>query len=105
MSTPSGEAGGHTLQPAGESITCGPAAARCTRESTQRSQSAAEILAWLERHGTQVLLQQLPPSRRRRKNRVIVGFRRPGGAVDAAGGATIRNAVEKAIARLEVCHG
>lgn len=58
----------------------------------------ASILAWLEANATQVLIQTVP-AYRRAKNRVVVGYRDPGGQFKAVGGFTIRDAVMKAAQR------
>jgi hypothetical protein len=65
--------------------------------------SAGAILEFLEANATQILIQSIDAGRRR-KNRVIVGFRRPDGTADACGGLTIRHAVARAQFRVQAAN-
>ena len=66
--------------------------------ATQNCPSAGAILAWLEAHGTELVIQSIPAGRRR-KNRAILQYRDVDGEVRAVGGATIAAAVWKAAVR------
>ena len=68
--------------------------------ATQNRPSAGAILAWLERHASTLVVQEIPAGRRP-KNRAILQFRDEAGEVRAVGGATIAAAVWKAQIRLE----
>jgi hypothetical protein len=57
------------------------------------------LFAWLDRYARRIEFQELPPSRARSKNRVIVEFVDANGRVDACGGATVYAAISKARAR------
>ena len=57
--------------------------------------SAGAILAWLERHASTLVVQQISRARRQ-KNRAILEYRDEGGGIHTVGGATIAAAVWKA---------
>jgi hypothetical protein len=61
----------------------------------------ADILAWLERHAVRITFQQLPPSRKRLKNRCIVEYIENGQPKICAG-TTLCQAVSKAVARSRI---
>jgi hypothetical protein len=61
--------------------------------------NASAILSWLERFGRRVEFQKLSPSRRRRKNRVLLQFASASDEVQVVGGPTLAAAVSKAATR------
>lgn len=74
-----------------------------TRESLlgrQKRPFAVEILAWLEAHASDLVIQRLAPGRRQ-KNRCIVQFRDRAGEMRVVGGTTIAGAVWRAQIRLD----
>jgi hypothetical protein len=77
---------------------------RGTRFGTRALPSAADVLAWLERHAVDVTVQELPPSRRWLKNRAIVQYRGLDGQIQAVG-TTITGAVWKTAKRLQAAGG
>lgn len=60
--------------------------------------SAGEVLSFLERNTTQIIIQSIP-SYRRRKNRIILSYRDPVGNLQDVGGYSIADAVAKARTR------
>lgn len=60
--------------------------------------TASEVLSFLERYGVSVHVQPVA-AWQRRKNRVIVAWRRPDGTEGAIGGYSVSDAVAKAAAR------
>jgi hypothetical protein len=58
--------------------------------------SQGDLFAWLDRRARRVVFQQLPASRARSKNRVLVEFVDANGCVQACGGATLYAAAAKA---------
>ena len=62
--------------------------------------SAADVLAWLNCYGRQVIIQDLPKSRKRAKNRVILQFAQPGTTeLGAVGASDLPSAILRARAR------
>jgi hypothetical protein len=59
----------------------------------------AAILQWIEQHARTVIVQELPPTRRR-KNRVMLEYRAPGGDKKAVGSYSVAGAVERAAGRI-----
>ena len=100
MRTPSQQACVHSSQQPMSSPRYESFPVACTREGTHEVLSARQILAWLEANGTQILIQQIPPGKRR-KNRIILGFRLSDGELAAAGAVSIASAVAKARVRLQ----
>ena len=63
--------------------------------------NAAAVLNWLERFGRHVTIQQLPPSRQRAKNRIVLQFGPPGSdELQVVGGRDLRDCAWKAYCRL-----
>ena len=85
MSTLPDKACVHNSQPTVESLTCVSSQELRTRQITHDPLSARQIIDWIESNGTQILIQRIPPGKRR-KNRVILGFRRADGELRAVGG-------------------
>jgi hypothetical protein len=54
------------------------------------------MLAWVDRCARRIDFQQLPESRRRLKNRVVIQFLDDSGCLQTCGGATIFQAVSRA---------
>jgi hypothetical protein len=67
----------------------------------RRPSSAEEILEWIDRFAFRVEFQNLS-ARAREKNRVIMQYRAPSGAIAAVGGRDLRSAVIRAWIRLEL---
>lgn len=63
--------------------------------------TAFEALAWLEAHGRRLIVQQLQPSARRRKNAIVFEYACPDGNTAVVGGRSVFDAVRKAHARLQ----
>jgi hypothetical protein len=66
-----------------------------------RPATAEDILDWLAAYACRVDFQDLNTSVRREKNRVILSYRVPSGAIATVGGRDLRSAVLKAVVRLE----
>src|SRR6185312_7119133 len=75
---------------------------RSVSGKTERMTDARTALAWLERFAVRIEFQQLPPSRRRRKNRVILQFSDVSGRVETCGGTTLLGAVNRARLRRDL---
>ena len=70
------------------------------RTNVPSNLSAADVLAWLNCYARQIIIQDLPKSRKRAKNRVILQFAQPGTTELGAVGATdLPSAILRARAR------
>lgn len=63
---------------------------RSQRYTAAPQMTCAEILFWLEQEASRIVFQSLPPSRRRRKNRVILEFTNRCGAIQGLRGSHSR---------------
>jgi len=68
--------------------------------SRKHPSAAAAILAWLEAHAADVLIQEIPAGGRP-KNRVVLTYRGAGSEIKSVGGPSIAGAVWRARIRLE----
>jgi hypothetical protein len=68
----------------------------------RRPDTAQEVLAWLDDFGYRIDFQDLGARVLREKNRVIVQFRVPTGAIATVGGRNLRAAVVKAAIRNDI---
>jgi len=62
--------------------------------------TAAQTVFWIERHAQQIIVQQIPATRRW-KTRCILQFRDFAGELQSVGGRTLTDAVSKA--QIRVC--
>jgi hypothetical protein len=67
--------------------------------------SCIDVITWLEHQAVRITFQQLPPSRRRRKNRCVLEYRDLCGELQVCAGADLLQVVWRAMVRSTAARG